>query len=187
MAILRKLLALALLAGVVAGPAALIYAYVYLPSVDLHAGLVKRSADIAILEDKIGRMNRRLAALTSRDPETVGLWDGADPNRISLAVQAKVQALGKSSGFQLRALQPMPTRRFAEHDAVVLMAQARSGYGALVEFIHGIETSAPVLMIEKMTVRVIRQGQADGELPIVDARLELLAPTGAAGAAGTKP
>ena len=175
--VLRKVAALALLGLLLAGPATAFYVYAYQPSVELRAGVVDRRAAVARIEHKVNRLNRRLAALDGLEPGVSGLWEG-EANRIGLAVQTKVQALGKETGFAIRAVQPMAGRRFADAEAVVLMAQARSGYGALVKFIHAIEASEPVLLIDKMTVRVIRQGQADGELPIVDARLELLAPTG---------
>jgi len=170
-----RVLALALLIGAVT----LGVLYVVSP---IRMAIAKTSADLQREQLLIAKLSARIETLSTLQPEDapslsdLPLWTGSSSGTGDAAIQAAIQRIISKRGLQPRAISAQSHPGLAGQQATKLLLQLRAPYDQAATLLQDIENHAPRLLIESLTMRAIRAGHQQSSQPIVDVRLEVIAP-----------
>lgn len=154
--ILRRLLALALLAVPVAG----LYILIIAPTL---AELDRTRAAIDLSREQLVRYRQMAYGLVElqaqldearrRERNGVGLLEGSNEALVGAELQARIKALAERNGAELRSVQILPPRDDEKLRKITVRTQLSLAGDSLPGLLAAIEASTPFLFIEALDIR----------------------------------
>lgn len=129
-------------------------------------------------------VGKQLDAMRAKDPRKLFLRSGA-PALSAAEAQEAVRSIVEANGGKLITMQAPSSREEGRHRQITVNVQLTATIQALQRILHAIETNAPYLFVENLTIRSQVTGQhrsAPGQEPEVFVQFDVNGYTPAGGA-----
>jgi hypothetical protein len=110
------------------------------------------------LAESIPAMQRRLAELKAAHAGQQIFLEGEDPTLLSAQFQQSVQHLISSSGAELGSSQTIAAHQERQFLRIGLQLELTTSAAGLQHLLHDIETASPLIVVNRLAVRVPESG-----------------------------
>lgn len=140
------------------------------------------SKELLAEQDKAARLLASIQSLelqkeaAEADLDIDGSWQAADPSQATALVQAAITRRARAAGISFRSIAPIRSPDLPHLSTVAFRIEAELTLDLFVDLLKAIEFDAPLLMIERASVRRLARRNSDALQPSVFVQFDLVAP-----------
>lgn len=111
------------------------------------------------------------------------IWLAEREGALSAQVQSRLGEMARSEGVGLRSISPIPPVDLPLAEATALRIEGEATLDQFGAMLHGIEYNAPLLLVNRATIRRLARPARDSAQPQIFFQLDIVAPARLGGGA----